>query len=92
MPCHGQPTLLFFAIEIRKLGWYINLFIQIKTFIKQLFLPKRIMTYYYEEIVFNTKKENEFINITSQLEDIVSKYNLKNGFINLYNRHTTSGI
>ena len=44
------------------------------------------------DISVRTSKRNELVNITSQVEEIVSESKVKNGLCIVYCPHTTSGI
>lgn len=48
--------------------------------------------YYDDKINLKTEEDNYFIDITPNIEKLVKKYKLKNGFVHLFNQHTTSGI
>ncbi|WP_323735653.1 secondary thiamine-phosphate synthase enzyme YjbQ [Methanosphaera sp. ISO3-F5] len=45
-----------------------------------------------EEIVINTKKEVELINITSKINEIISEKDIQDGLVNISTKHTTSAI
>lgn len=45
-----------------------------------------------EYLWFNTKQKTEFINITAQIEKIVEKAGIKEGFCLVSAMHTTAGI
>lgn len=45
-----------------------------------------------EYLWFNTKKEREYINITSQAEEIVAKSGIKEGMVLVSAMHITAGV
>jgi len=47
---------------------------------------------FFHEISLSTKKRTEVIDLTSQVEDAVSKSEIKNGFCIIHTFHTTAGI
>ena len=50
------------------------------------------MKSYTEKIVINTKKRIDFVNITSKVEEIVSKSKVKEGIVLVNAMHITSSI
>ena len=50
------------------------------------------MKIHTEILKLKTKKELEFIKITDKVEKILSKVKLKEGFVNIFSRHTTMAI
>lgn len=44
------------------------------------------------EIKVTTRKRNEMIDITSDVEEVVNKENIQNGLIIVYVPHTTAGV
>ncbi len=50
------------------------------------------MKSYIEEINLKTKKEVEFIDVTDIVDQIVEKSGIKNGLVNIFSYHTTTGI
>ena len=50
------------------------------------------MKFYTEYIWFNTKKHREYINITSDVETILSKSGIKDGMILVSAMHITAGV
>ncbi|MEM4152573.1 MAG: secondary thiamine-phosphate synthase enzyme YjbQ [Candidatus Pacearchaeota archaeon] len=44
------------------------------------------------ELVIKTKKEEEIINITQQVKDIIKKYKIKEGSCHVYIPHATAAI
>ena len=44
------------------------------------------------EIKIKTSKRNEMIDITNEIEQVVSDLKLENGLIVIYNPHTTAGV
>jgi len=47
---------------------------------------------YIKEITVRTNRRNEFIEVTGEVEKIVEKSNIKDGFVILYVPHTTAGV
>ncbi|MBR0471394.1 MAG: YjbQ family protein [Methanosphaera sp.] len=45
-----------------------------------------------EEIIINTHKEVELINITSKINEIISEKEVQDGLVNISIKHTTSAI
>lgn len=45
-----------------------------------------------ETMTINTKKNKEVINITSKIQDIVTKQKIKNGICHLFLLHTTAAL
>ena len=45
-----------------------------------------------EYLVFNTKKQREYINITPEVEKVLGKSNIKEGFVLVSAMHITAGI
>ncbi len=45
-----------------------------------------------EYLVFNTKKQREYINITSEVEKVLEKSRIKEGFILVSAMHITAGV
>ncbi|MHA1340791.1 MAG: secondary thiamine-phosphate synthase enzyme YjbQ [Promethearchaeota archaeon] len=45
-----------------------------------------------EQIIINTKKQEEMIDITDDICSIVKKTGFKNGFCKIFVKHTTAGI
>ena len=45
-----------------------------------------------EEIILSTRKEQELVDITSQIKEIVKKSKVKNGLCNIYTAHATGAI
>ena len=45
-----------------------------------------------EEIIINTHKEVELINITSKINEIISEKEVQDGLVNISTKHTTSAI
>ncbi|RMF92987.1 MAG: YjbQ family protein [Nitrospinota bacterium] len=50
------------------------------------------MKYHTEELILKTKKRQEFLDITPDLHTLIQKYAIHDGFMILYNMHTTSGL
>ena len=50
------------------------------------------MKYYTEYLWFNTKKHREYINITSEVEQILAKSGIKEGMILVSAMHITAGV
>jgi len=56
------------------------------------------MVFYYIKgginvyIEIETKKEDEFIDITNKINDLVNKVEFKNGYVKIFVPHTTAGI
>lgn len=50
------------------------------------------MKSYTEYLWFNTRKRREYINITNQVEDIVRKSGVKEGFVLVSAMHITAGV
>lgn len=50
------------------------------------------MKSYTEYLVFNTKKKREFINITQQIEDVLKKSGIKEGFCLVNAMHITASV
>jgi secondary thiamine-phosphate synthase enzyme len=50
------------------------------------------MRFYTEILRLKTEKELEFLDITEKINQIVDKSKVKEGFINIFSRHTTFGI
>ena len=50
------------------------------------------MKYFTEYLWFNTKKHREYINITSEVEEILSKSGIKEGMILVSAMHITAGV
>lgn len=46
----------------------------------------------YFEFFLNTKQNEEIINITDKVEQIVKKSNIKDGIVHIYVPHATAGI
>jgi secondary thiamine-phosphate synthase enzyme len=44
------------------------------------------------EIHLQSKRRDEMINITSQIEELVAKGNIQDGLVVVYSSHTTAGI
>lgn len=47
---------------------------------------------FYFEFYLNTKKDEEVIDITDQVEQIIKNSNIKNGIVHIYVPHATAGI
>ena len=47
------------------------------------------MTVYREQLVFSTKGEIEFIDLTGKVHDVVRKSKVKNGLIHVFAPHAT---
>jgi len=50
------------------------------------------MKFYIEILKLKTKKELEFINITNKVKEIVAHHQIKEGFSNIFSKHTTMAI
>jgi secondary thiamine-phosphate synthase enzyme len=50
------------------------------------------MIFYTEHLWFNTKKHREYINITSEVEQILAKSGIKDGMILVSAMHITAGV
>ena len=50
------------------------------------------MKFYTEYLWYNTKKHREYINITPEVEDILTKSGIKDGMILVSAMHITAGI
>ena len=50
------------------------------------------MKIHTEILKLKTRKEIEFINITNKIEQIVDKTKIKEGFVNVFSKHTTLAI
>jgi len=50
------------------------------------------MKFYKDKLIVKTEKELEFLDITEKINQIVVKSKIKEGFINIFSRHTTFGI
>jgi secondary thiamine-phosphate synthase enzyme len=50
------------------------------------------MQFYTEYLWFNTKKEREFINVTAQVDSILSKSGIQEGMILVSAMHITAGV
>lgn len=50
------------------------------------------MKNYSEIILLNTEKEFEIVNITKKVEEIIKISGIKNGFVNVFSKHTTLAI
>jgi secondary thiamine-phosphate synthase enzyme len=50
------------------------------------------MKFFTEYLVFNTKNEHEYINITPQIEDILEKSKIQDGMILVSAMHITAGV
>jgi secondary thiamine-phosphate synthase enzyme len=50
------------------------------------------MKTYTEYLIFHTKKHREYINITPQIEEIVTKSGVKEGMVLVSAMHITSGV
>lgn len=50
------------------------------------------MNFINEEIILNTDKKVELINITSRINEIIIKNNIHEGLVNISTTHTTSAI
>ncbi|HVN47961.1 MAG TPA: secondary thiamine-phosphate synthase enzyme YjbQ [Bacteroidota bacterium] len=50
------------------------------------------MKTFTEYLWFNTKKQREYINMTSQVENILAKSNIKEGMILVSAMHITAGV
>ena len=50
------------------------------------------MKFHTEILKLKTEKEMEFIDITNQINPILKKMNIKEGFVNIFSRHTTLAI
>jgi secondary thiamine-phosphate synthase enzyme len=50
------------------------------------------MKFYTEYLTFNTKKVHDYINITSQIEEILHKSNIQDGMILVSAMHITAGV
>ena len=50
------------------------------------------MKFFTEYITFNTKKRREYINITSDVENIVQKSGIKEGMVLVSAMHITAGV
>ena len=50
------------------------------------------MNFHTEILKLKTSKELEFIDITNKIKKIFSKIKIKEGFINIFSKHTTIAI
>lgn len=50
------------------------------------------MNFIYNEIIINTNKKVELINITSKINEIIKTNGVKEGLINISTKHTTTAI
>ena len=50
------------------------------------------MNYFTQEINVATSQDLEFVDITDQVRAAVEKCGIKNGLVNIYSKHTTTGI
>jgi secondary thiamine-phosphate synthase enzyme len=57
-----------------------------------LFRKGRTMKSFTEYLWFNTKKHREYINITSEVEEILAKSGIKEGMILVSAMHITAGV
>lgn len=50
------------------------------------------MKFYTKILKLKTKKELEFIDITNKLKDIIAHHQIREGFLNVFSKHTTLAI
>lgn len=50
------------------------------------------MEIYTENLLINTSKKIEFINITPRLEGLIDKYSIEQGLLIVRSQHTTAGL
>jgi secondary thiamine-phosphate synthase enzyme len=50
------------------------------------------MKFHSETLKLKTEKELEFINITDRIKEIVKNSDIKEGFANIFSRHTTLAV
>ncbi len=50
------------------------------------------MEFYTEILKLKTQQELEFVNITDDVKEIIKKFRIKKGVINLFSKHTTLAI
>ena len=50
------------------------------------------MKVYTQELIFNTKKRQEFINITAQVEEVLNKSGIKEGLCLVNAMHITASV
>ncbi len=50
------------------------------------------MKIYCKTVTFNTEKELQFIDCTEKIKKIISKANIKEGFVNIFSKHTTLAL